>query len=113
MLPRRHIRIKVFQTLYTYSQQIEDNKFDVEKALKINLQDYLDLYYLILDMLIMLHGIAKKEISTKQKNFLPTKDDLNPNKKFIENSIFKKIKKKPKRTTNIDKDIFVIKYDEN
>jgi N utilization substance protein B len=104
MLPRRHIRIKVFQTLYTYFQQVEDNTFHVDKALETNLKDYLDLYYLILDILIILRSIAAEEISTKQKNFLPTKDDLNPNKKFIENKILKKIKKKTKRTGNIDEE---------
>ena len=53
---------------------------------------------------MMLHSIATEEIDTKQRNFLPTKDDLNPNKKFIENKILKKLKKKTKRIKNIDEE---------
>ena len=47
MLPRRHIRIKVFQTLYTYTQQEDNAKFNIKEALKNNLAAYQKLYQLM------------------------------------------------------------------
>ena len=102
MLPRRHIRIKVFQTLYTFSQQLGDQKLNIKKELKNNLTDYVNLYYFIIDSLILIREIAEHEIMAQQKKLLPTKEDLNPNKKFIKNPILKELNRKKKLSKKID-----------
>ena len=102
MLPRRHIRIKVFQTLYTFSQQLGDQKLNIKKELKNNLTDYVNLYYFIIDSLILIREIAEHEIIAQQKKLLPTKEDLNPNKKFIKNQILKELNRKKKSSKKID-----------
>ena len=102
MLPRRHIRIKVFQSLYTRSQRIEDNRFDIIKEFKNNLQAYLNLYYFLIDLLILIKEIASEEITIKKQNLIPSKEDLKPNKKFINNSILKKLKRKKKKKVNVE-----------
>ena len=73
MLPRRHIRIKVFQTLYTFSQQLGDQKLNIKKELKNNLTDYVNLYYFIIDSLILIREIAEHEIIAQQKKTLTNK----------------------------------------
>ena len=102
MLPRRHIRIKVFQTLYAFYQQLGDKKLNTNKALKNNLTDYVNLYYFIIDVLIIIREIAEEEIITRKNKFLPTKEDLNPNKKFIKNQILKELNTKKKLSKKID-----------
>jgi len=102
MLPRRHIRIKVFQTLYTFSQQLGDQKLDIKKELNNNLTDYVNLYYFIIDSLILIREIAEHEIIAQKKKLLPTKEDLNPNKKFIKNQILKSLNRKKKLSQKID-----------
>ena len=102
MLPRRHIRIKVFQTLYTFSQQLGDQKLNIKKELKNNLTDYVNLYYFIIDSLILIREIAEHEIIAQKKKLLPTKEDLNPNKKFIKNKILKELNRKKKSSKKID-----------
>ena len=57
MLPRRHIRIKVFQSLYTYAQQHDDAHFNIQKEFDNNLNDYLNLYYLIISWAIYIPSI--------------------------------------------------------
>ena len=93
MLPRRHIRIKVFQSLYTYSQQIEDQIFDIHKEHARNLNGYLNLYYLIIECLRIIHELAKEEIIIRKNKWIPNQEDLKPNKKFIKNKILKELKK--------------------
>lgn len=102
MLPRRHIRIKVFQTLYAFSQQLGDKKLDTKKALKNNLSDYVNLYYFIIDTLILIREIAEDEIVAQKKKLLPTQEDLNPNKKFIQNNILKELNTRKKLSGKID-----------
>lgn len=113
MLPRRHIRIKVFQSLYTYSQKFKHQSFDLKKEFSKNLESYRTLYYLIIYLLFTIRIIAKEEINTNKKKLLPNTHDLNPNKKFINNSILKKITSKEKHTKiedikvhNVSKKIF-------
>ena len=94
MLPRRHIRIKVFQSLYSLSQQNEDQGFKLNSEFKANLASYLDLYHFIIDLLRIIREIAKAEIKIKKQKLVPSRDDLKPNKRFIQNKILSRIKKK-------------------
>ena len=101
MLPRRHIRIKVFQSLYTYYQKFKHQSFDVKKEFTKNIEAYLHLYNLIIHLLFLIREVAEEEININKLKLLPNSSDLNPNKKFIQNSILKKINSK-KEYTNID-----------
>ena len=94
MLPRRHIRIKVFQSLYTYSQKFKHQSFDVKKEFTKNLEAYLHLYNLTIHLLFSIREIAKEEININKMKLLPKVNDLHPNKRFIQNSILKAIKSK-------------------
>ena len=98
MLPRRHIRIKVFQSLYTYSQKFKHQSFDVKKEFTKNLEAYLHLYNLTIHLLFSIREIAKEEININKMKLLPKVNDLHPNKRFIQNSILKAVKSKRKYT---------------
>ena len=91
MLPRRHIRIKVFQSLYSLSQQNEDENFNLNSEFKANLEGYLSLFQLIIDLLRIIREIAKSEIEIKKHNLAPSNEDLKPNKRFIQNKILSRI----------------------
>ncbi|MBF25997.1 MAG: transcription antitermination factor NusB [Flavobacteriales bacterium] len=93
MLPRRHIRIKVFQSLYAYSQQNLDKNFSIEKEYHKNLEGYLNSYFFIINLIKQLHNLALSEIKINKNKFIPSKADLNPNIRFINNFIFQKTKK--------------------
>ena len=46
---------------------------------------------LIIYLLLLLKKVAEEEIEIKKTNLRPTKEDLNPNEKFVKNKILKKI----------------------
>ena len=94
MLPRRHIRIKVFQSLYSLSQQYEDQGFNINREFKANLNGYLNLFQLVIDLLRITREIAQSEINIKKQKLVPSNDDLKPNQRFIRNKILSRIKKK-------------------
>jgi N utilization substance protein B len=92
MLPRRHIRIKVFQTLYSRSQRLEDNSFSISKEFRNNLNSYLNLYYFLIELLFLIKEVATDQIAIKRNNLIPSNQDLQPNKKLIKNQVLKRIK---------------------
>ena len=57
MLPRRHIRIKVFQTLYSYIQKKEET-LTIKNEFQKNLQSYLELYHIVIDFLVIFKEVA-------------------------------------------------------
>ena len=58
MLPRRHIRIKVFQSLYAHTQQIKDPVFNITIEFKNNLA--LSGWHEVFDVHMKLRAEAKK-----------------------------------------------------
>ncbi len=87
MLNRRFLRIKVMQALYSFFQHEEANQAFFEKELYKSLEKIHELYFSILGLLIDLHHASLLVIDESKNKHLPTKDDLNPNLKFAENSL--------------------------
>ena len=87
MLNRRHLRIKVLQSLYAFYQCKSEDIYHVEKNLFNSLERIYDLYiYLLLTFSeFKKYGLYRMEES-KKKN-LVTDEDLNPNKKFVDNQV--------------------------
>ena len=89
MLNRRHIRVKVMQSIYAMHQNGSDNLEKQEKFLLYSIDNILDLYLLMLSSLI---EICKKEalfLDKSSNKHLATAEDKNANKKFINNAIFR------------------------
>lgn len=87
MLNRRHIRVKVMQTIYAMHQNGSDNLEKQEKFLVASLENILDLYLI---MISVLTEIRKKEIEYIEiagKKHLATPEERNPNLRFINNPI--------------------------
>ena len=91
MLPRRHIRIKVFQTIYSFTQKNKHQTFSVRDEFSTNLNSYKLLYKLILNIIFEIKEFALEEIEINKRKLLPSKEDLNPNKKFVKNKFLKSI----------------------
>jgi len=88
VLNRRHIRVKVMQSIYAMHQNGSDSIEKEEKFLLYSIDNILDLYLIMLSSLI---EIGKKEVVFLEKSsqkHLATPEERNPNKKFINNSIF-------------------------
>ncbi|MTG97705.1 MULTISPECIES: transcription antitermination factor NusB [Myroides] len=87
MLNRRHIRIKVMQSLYMMQQSNSENIQVGEKFLNNSIEDVQDLYLLVLTTLVEVRKKEEEYISIAQKKHLATSAERNPNKRLIENSV--------------------------
>ncbi len=87
MLNRRHIRIKVMQTLYALHQSNSDQVQIGEKFLTHSMDSIQELYLLMLTLMVEIRKREADYIDISQKKHLATKEERNPNKKFIENKV--------------------------
>ena len=89
MLNRRHIRIKVMQTLYMMQQSNSDNIQTGEKFLIHSLENLQDLYLLVISSLTEIRKKEEELITLSQKKHLATDQERNPNNRFIHNKVLK------------------------
>ncbi len=91
MLSRRHIRIKVMQSLYSYFSQKNSDINDIEKSLLKNCDEIVHLGYSIVSLLYEIIKYADNFYEDAKKKYLPNKYDLNPNKRLIQNKLITNI----------------------
>jgi N utilization substance protein B len=87
MLNRRHIRVKVMQSIYAMHQNSSDNLEKEEKFLFNSIENIQDLYLIMLSSLIEIRNSEEEFIEKSGKKHLATAEDRNPNKKFINNQV--------------------------
>ncbi|ARV14460.1 transcription antitermination factor NusB [Polaribacter sp. SA4-12] len=87
MINRRHIRVKVMQSVYAMLQSHNDDIIREEKFLKHSILKMYDLYVLNIQLLVEVQKLAAKKIALSKKKILATKEDLNPNNKFLNNKV--------------------------
>ena len=75
------------QTLYASKGSESDNIKINEKFLLQSLDSMYDLFLAQLSLLIEVHKKSKERLEINQKKFLATKEDKNPNAKFINNEV--------------------------
>jgi N utilization substance protein B len=85
MLNRRHIRVKVMQSIYAIIQSKSDDLAKEEKFLEFSMAGIYDLYILMLSLFIEIRNLAETHQEIAKKKHLATSDELNPNRKFIDN----------------------------
>ncbi|WP_246454596.1 transcription antitermination factor NusB [Hyunsoonleella aquatilis] len=91
MLNRRHIRVKVMQTIYAFNGSESDDLSKDEKFLLFSIDNMYNLYLLLISLLLELQKRAEADLQKKQKKHLATSEDKNPNRKFVNNQIFQKM----------------------
>lgn len=93
MLNRRHLRIKVLQSLYAYFQS-EDKDYTVaERELFEAIDRIYDLYIYLLLTFAEVKLQAERRIEENKKKIRPKEEDLNPNLKFVSNRIIDQLER--------------------
>jgi N utilization substance protein B len=87
MINRRHIRVKVMQSVYAILQSHNDDIIREEKFLKHSISKMFDLYVLNIQLLVEVQKLATKKMALSKKKILATAADLKPNTKFIDNKV--------------------------
>ena len=91
MISRRMLRIKVIKALYAHLKSDADSLMASEKMLVSSIDKTYDLYLLMLSLVTELAHHAEQRQEMARKKQLPTYEDLNPNRKFVDNSVIRLI----------------------
>lgn len=87
MLSRRLIRIKVFKILFSKTIIGGDSLIQAEKELIDSCDKTIDLYCMLLRLPVALKKVAEEKIEQGMKKFHPTPQELDPNRKFVNNRV--------------------------
>lgn len=93
MLNRRHLRIKVLQSLYAFFQSEDADYVKAEKEMMNAIDRIYDLYLYLMLTFSEVKSQALHRIEENKKKIRPTEDDLNPNLKFVDNQIIDLLEK--------------------
>ena len=85
MINRVLIRLKIVQIIYAYYQNGGKNLDTAEKELFFSLSKAYDLYNYLLLLMVEVTKYANKRLDAAKNKLVPTKEDLSPNMKFVEN----------------------------
>lgn len=85
MINRVLIRLKIVQIVYAYYQNGGKNLETAEKELFFSMSKAYDLYNYLLLLMVEVTKYANKRIMAAKNKLKPTKEELLPNMKFVEN----------------------------
>ena len=85
MINRVLIRLKIVQIVYAYYQNGGKNLDTAEKELFFSLSKAYDLYIYLLLLMVEVTKQANKRLNAAKNKLVPTKEELFPNTKFVEN----------------------------
>ncbi len=91
MLSRRLLRIKVIKALYTHLKSESENLMASEKNLMASIDKAYDLYFQLMVLPVELARYAEQRQELAKQKRLPTHEDLNPNRRFVENAAIRLI----------------------
>lgn len=87
MLSRRLLRIKVIKSLYSYLKSGSTNMMASEKTLMQSIDKCYDLYFLMMTLVVDVARYAESRQELARQKQLPTYEDLNPNRRFVDNRV--------------------------
>ena len=91
MISRRLLRIKVLKGLYAHLKSESDSLMGSEKTLVASIDKTYDLYFQMLSLVVELARYAEQRQEAAKQKKLPTYEDLNPNRKFVDNAVIRLI----------------------
>jgi N utilization substance protein B len=91
MINRFLLRIRVVQILYSHYHGGEQTAAAAEKELFHSLDRAYDLYFHLLNLVMVITNLADARLETRKNRLLPSSADLCPNTRFVENQFVKQL----------------------
>ena len=91
MISRRLLRIKVLKSLYAHLKSESDSLMGSEKTLVTSIDKTYDLYFQMMSLIVEMARYAEQRQEAAKLKKLPTFEDLNPNRKFVDNAVIRLI----------------------
>jgi len=92
MISRRLLRIKALMVLYAFNRRDDNDMAHAETELMLSIGKTYDLYHYLLLLVLEIAEIARERIDQALQKKMPTHEDLNPQKKFINNKVVSQLK---------------------
>ncbi len=93
MISRRLLRIKALMALYAFNRREDDDIALAEKELIFSIEKTYDLYHYLLLLVLEVADIASEKIDQALLKRMPTTEDLNPKRRFIDNQVIAQLRK--------------------
>lgn len=103
MLNRRHLRVKVVQTLYAYSLTEDKDIKTFEKALLKNVDEVYEMYIWTLNLLDEVSDYVLIDAEGRANKFLPTEKDLSLTTKLSTNTFIESLRQNPQYAEGVKK----------
>ena len=87
MLNRRFLRVKVMQAIYAFHQAQETDVPAAERRLLNSVDDLYSLFVRQLSFWVEVKYFAERRIDENMHKNFPTEEDLNPNRRFVNNMV--------------------------
>ena len=87
MISRRHIRIKVMQSLYSFFSKKSNNMPVAERDMLKHFDEVVELKLVLISLLLEIVNYARYFYEQAKKKHFPTELDLNPNTRFLNNKV--------------------------
>lgn len=88
--------------LYAFNRREDDNLAQAEKELMFSIDKTYDLYHYLLQLVMELSDIASGKIEMAMQKRIPTPEDLNPKRRFIDNRAINQIRDNSRLQQYID-----------
>ncbi|MDP4222699.1 MAG: transcription antitermination factor NusB [Bacteroidota bacterium] len=92
MISRRLLRIKALLELYAFNRREEDDLAHAEKELMFSIEKTYELYHYLLLLVLEVADVATEKIDQALQKRMPTPEDLNPKRRFIDNQIIAQLR---------------------
>jgi N utilization substance protein B len=92
MISRRLLRIKALMALYAFNRREDDNVAQAEKELLFSIEKTYDLYHYLLLLVLEVADVASEKIDQALQKRMPSPEDLNPRRRFIDNQVIAQLR---------------------
>ena len=93
MISRRLLRIKALMALYAFNRREDENLTQAETELMFSIGKSYDLYHYLLLLVLEVADIAREKIDQALQKRMPSAEDLNPKRRFIDNQVIEQVRK--------------------
>jgi len=93
MISRRLLRIKALMILYALNRREDNDLAKAEKELMFSIGKTYDLYHYLMLLVVEISDIASEKIDQALLKKMPSHEDLNPNRRFLDNEVISQLRK--------------------
>jgi N utilization substance protein B len=93
MISRRLLRIKALMAIYAFNRREDVNLVQAEKELMFSIGKAYDLYHYLMLLVLEIADIAAEKIDFALQKRMPAPEDLNPQRRFVDNQMIDQIRR--------------------